>query len=288
MHSTTDYAQQLQNIEQTGLVVMRDVSRFSAYHTEIVCPHMALMIVERGSTRVLYDMQEKTQRQYDIACLLPGHLLNPMESSDDFKASIVVLSHQLYKNLQFHVFSHDYNKFNFAPISPLTPEQAENMLTVIHQLEIVAGHTEEELPHRYKMLLSLLAVGYEYLNLYRRRQDLQWADNRHVDLLNRFCDLVVDHYRESREVKYYAALLNLTPKYFSKVIASLTGGQSPADWINQYVASQAKHIISTQHLSVKETAYRLGFSESASFCRFFKRITGLTPQEYKNKKQEIL
>lgn len=282
MYSTTDYTPQLRDIEQTDIVVMRDVSRFSAYHTDIVCPRMALMIIEQGSTRVLYDMQEKRQSLNEIACLMPGHLLHPIESSDDFRATIVVLSHRLLQDLQFHIFSHDYNKFNLAPISPLTAVQAGRMLAITEQLETIAKHTEAELPHRYRMLLSLLAVGYEYLNFYRREQDRQWADNRYAGLLNRFCDLVVSHYRESREVKFYADKLHLTPKYFSKVFVSLTGGQSPTEWIDQYVAAQAKRIISTQQLTVKETAYRLGFTESASFCRFFKRVTGLTPQEYKN------
>ena len=35
--------------------------------------------------------------------------------------------------------------------------------------------------------------------------------------------------------------------------------------------------------TVKETAYQLGFSATASFCRYFKRATGIYPQEYKER-----
>ncbi|MBQ1858726.1 MAG: helix-turn-helix transcriptional regulator [Paludibacteraceae bacterium] len=34
--------------------------------------------------------------------------------------------------------------------------------------------------------------------------------------------------------------------------------------------------------AVKATAYQLGFSEPASFCRFFKRVTGTTPQQFRS------
>jgi AraC-like DNA-binding protein len=80
-------------------------------------------------------------------------------------------------------------------------------------------------------------------------------------------------------VKYYAALMNLSPKYFSKIITE-AAGMSPADWIEQYVVAQAKLMLHTQPMTVKETAYRLGFDESASFCRFFKRVAGVTPREF--------
>ena len=33
--------------------------------------------------------------------------------------------------------------------------------------------------------------------------------------------------------------------------------------------------------TIKETAYQLGFPTTANFCRYFKRVTGIYPQEYK-------
>ncbi len=281
MKSTVEYAAQLHAIEEHGVIVMRDISQFSIRHEDFVCPHMTLMLCTSGIARSLYDMREVSQRTYDLSCVLPGHIIHPMENSEDFRSTIIVLSHRIYKDLQFHTFSHDYEKFNLAPICSLSEEQTHQMLALTEQLEKTAAFTEEELPHRFNMMLSILAIGYEYLNYYRREQDIAWQSNRNAAMLSTFCDLVVTHYRESREVKYYAELMHLTPKYFSKIISTLTGGQSPADWIEQYVAAQAKHILRTQPVTIKEAAYRLGFTESASFCRFFKRVTGLTPQEYK-------
>lgn len=133
----------------------------------------------------------------------------------------------------------------------------------------------------------IVAVGYEFLNYYRREQDKQWTENRNTEIYNRFCDLVVKHYRESREIKYYANLMNLTPKYLSKVIRAATGGLNPGEWIAQYVTAQAKRLIETRATqTLQETAYLLGFSEPSSFYRYFKRVTGMTAKQYREKREK--
>ena len=134
------------------------------------------------------------------------------------------------------------------------------------------------------MLLSQLAVGLEFINYYRREQDKEWAENRSAKIYTQFCDLVVERYRESRNVNYYAELLGYDARYFSKVFRQFSGGLSPLEWIQQYVATQAKYIMDAQpKQTVKETAYQLGFPNTANFCRYFKRATGIYPQEYKER-----
>lgn len=157
------------------------------------------------------------------------------------------------------------------------------LLSIVNQLIVIANHTDEEMPHRYHTLLAQLAVGYEFLSYYRHEQDRQWMSKRHAEIFSRFCDLVVNNYRVSREVKYYAGLLNLTPKYLSKVIRAATYGLTPVKWIEQYVTAQAKRLIETHATpTLQETAYMLGFSEPTSFYRYFKRVTGMTAKEYRD------
>ena len=102
---------------------------------------------------------------------------------------------------------------------------------------------------------------------------------------------MVEHYRENRNVKFYAKLMGYDPRYFSKVFRRYSNGLSPLEWIQQYVATQAKLIMDMDpKQTVKETAYQLGFPTTANFCRYFKRAIGIYPQEYKlrNKSGESL
>ncbi len=273
----------LQSVEQSDILIVREMPRFFGYNEDFVFPHIILTLILSGSARAMYDMQVITHHKNDMTIILPGHIMHPLDCTDDFAYTMLFISPKMLDDLRFQTFSHDHEKFNYAPICSLTDEQAAHLLAIVDQLSIIASHTEEELPHRYQTLLAQLAVGYEFLNYYRRDQDRQWAENRHTDILNRFCDLVVKHYRESREVKYYAHLLNLTPKHLSKVIRMTTNGLSPVKWIEQYVVAQAKRLIETRATpTLQETAYLLGFSEPTSFYRFFKRVAGVTAKQYRD------
>lgn len=258
---------------------MRNITRFGALGQETIWPYATFVLFHSGTTRAMYDMQELIHGPNDIACVMPGHMHCPLECSEDCNVTIFVLSQGLHKALTFHSFTYDAVKYHFAPLCHLTPEQAQHMMALTDQVEIIANHTEAELPHRKEMLVAILSVGHEFLNLYRREQDKEWEQQRDAQLLSRFSELVVEHFRESREVKFYAKLLNLSPKHFSKTITD-AAGMSPSEWIEQYVVAQAKLMLLTQPMTVKETAYRLGFDESASFCRFFKRVAGVTPREF--------
>ena len=274
--------QLIKDIEQSGILIVREMQRFFNYNEDFVFPHIILTLCLSGSARAKYDMRVITHRKNDLSIIIPGHIMHPMDCTDDFTYAVLFISPKMFDDLRIHTFSHDYGKFNYAPVCSLTDEQAAHLLTIVDQLIVIANHTEEELPHRHQALLAQLAVGYEFLNYYRREQDKQWTENRQVELFNRFCDLVVKHYRESREIKYYADLLNLTPKYLSKVIRT-AAGISPVEWIEQYVTAQAKRLIESHATpTLQETAYLLGFSEPTSFYRYFKRVTGMTAKQYRD------
>ena len=273
----------LQSIEQTDILIVREMPRFFGYNEDFVFPHIILTLILSGSARAMYDMRLFTNHKNDLTIILPGHVMHPLECSDDFTYALLFISPKMLDDLRFHTFSHDYEKFNSAPFCSLTDEQAAHLLAIVDQLAIIANHTERELPHRYQALLAQLAVGYEFLNYYRRDQDRQWAENRYADTFKRFCDLVVKHYRESREVQYYADLLELTPKHLSKVIRTATNGLSPVKWIEQYVTAQAKRLIETRSTqTLQEIAYMLGFTEPTAFYRYFKRATGMTAKQYRD------
>lgn len=273
----------LQSIGQTDILIVRKMPQFFGYDKDYVFPHIILTLILSGSARAMYDMRVITHHKNDLTIILPGHIMHPLGCTDDFTYALLFISPKMLDDLRFYTFSHDHEKFNYAPSCSLTDEQAAHLLAIVDQLDIIANHTDEEMPHRYQTLLAQLAVGYEFLNYYRRNQDRQWTENRHTDIFNRFCDLVIKHYRESREVKYYADLLNLTPKHLSKVIRTATNGLSPVKWIEQYVTAQAKRLIETRATqTLQETAYMLGFTEPTSFYRYFKRVTGMTAKQYRD------
>ena len=281
--ATTD--QMLQSVEQNGVYVENEVSGFPTTDEDMMYPHLVVLLCVRGTARVMFDMQELKIEKNDLGLLLPGHVLRQIACSEDYAFARVFISAEMFSELKTHAFSHDSDKFNYTPHCRLTDVQAKRMMALIELLEAIALHDTNDLQLRRQMLLSHMAVGYEFINYYRREQDKQWAESHSATLYTQFCDLVVKHYKENRNVNYYAGLLDYDARYFSKVFRQLSNGMSPLEWIQRYVATQAKHIMDMHpQQTVKETAYQLGFPTTANFCRYFKRATGIYPQEYKRRK----
>jgi AraC-like DNA-binding protein len=250
----------------------------------MVFPHVVVLLCLSGTARIMFDMQEYAIEKNDFGIIMPGHFLRRISCSEDYTFACVLISAAMLSELKAHAFSHDHDKFNYAPICRLTDVQARRVMALNEILGAIASHDTDDLQLRQRMLLSHLAVGFEFINYYRREQDREWMESRSAKLYTQFCDLVVEHYRENRNVNYYADLMGYAPRYFSTVFRQFSGGLSPLEWIQQYVATQAKLIMDTHpEQTVKATALQLGFPTTANFCRYFKRATGIYPQAYKER-----
>ncbi|WP_353116921.1 helix-turn-helix domain-containing protein [Myroides odoratus] len=58
-------------------------------------------------------------------------------------------------------------------------------------------------------------------------------------------------------------------------------GKSALKWINHIVVLQAKSLLRTTDLSVKEVSNQLNFQDPSLFCRYFKQHTGLSPNGFR-------
>jgi len=57
-------------------------------------------------------------------------------------------------------------------------------------------------------------------------------------------------------------------------------GKTAIDQINLYLVEEAKNLLLAPHLSIAETAYKLGFEYPQYFSRLFKKKTGMSPKAY--------
>ncbi len=275
----------LQSVEQNGVCVEQEVRGHSVTGVGMVFPHVMVLLCLRGTACIKFDMLEYAIEKNDLGIIPPGHFLRRLSCSEDYTFSCVLISAAMLNDVKANTFSHDHGKFNYAPICRLTDVQARRVMALNEILGAIASHDTDNLQLRQRMLLSYLAVGLEFINYYRREQDREWAESRSAKLYTQFCDLVVEHYRENRNVNYYADLMGYAPRYFSTVFRQFSGGLSPLEWIQQYVATQAKLIMDTHpEQTVKATALQLGFPTTANFCRYFKRATGIYPQAYKERR----
>lgn len=95
-----------------------------------------------------------------------------------------------------------------------------------------------------------------------------------------FVHLVELHMREHLTVAGYAAALHVTPDRLNTAVRRVTG-RSPADLIHGRLAAEAATLLERSALQISEIAEILGFRDAAYFSRFFKRMTGQSPRDYR-------
>ncbi len=97
-------------------------------------------------------------------------------------------------------------------------------------------------------------------------------------LFNLFMRLMERDYKLSRDVNYYASQMNITPKYLTTIVRLVTD-HTPKAIIDQYVILQIKTQLRRTPQSVKEIAWEYHFADASFFCRYYKKHTGVTPQQ---------
>lgn len=268
-------------IEKKEVAVIRNVHGFPVYDRDIISPYLMLFICHSGSSRALYDMQEVVFRPNEVAMILPNHIIRPIDSSPDYSITIIMHSFAFEQDMTQRRMTHDRTKFHKTPACRLTDEEMAQYMKAVELLEIISNTSASRFPHRHEMLLSQTDIMTEMLDACRREMDekILKKDNQYA-IFNEFCNLLAMNYRQQHEVAFYAEKAHLTTRHFSVVIKNVVG-ISASDYIEQYLVTQAKNLLSSRpDLSVQQVSDHLGYADSPSFCRFFKRHTALTPSAY--------
>ena len=80
-----------------------------------------------------------------------------------------------------------------------------------------------------------------------------------------------------------AQRVSLSPFYFSRVFKKETG-YTLREYLTNTRINAARFYLRSTELSLKEITYRCGYGSDSTFCTTFKRITGMTPLEYRNQR----
>ncbi len=129
--------------------------------------------------------------------------------------------------------------------------------------------------------LKAFFIGFhEYLQRNPQYRPDDVKSYRVRELFNRFMMLMERDYKQSRDVNYYANLMNITSKYLTNIVHQVTG-HTPKTIIDQYVILQLKMQLKRSGQSIKEMAWEYHFTDVSFFCRYIKKHTGLTPQQLK-------
>ena len=270
-------------IEERGIIMVDYHSSMFVNNEEYISPYSVIALCHKGCLDCEYDLKPVAFHSQDIAIMRPGHVIKNISASADYSVQLIITSSSSLnsirqQHLNHHLATHKF--FDIQPCQHLTNEQYRQVRDAFSLIRtacnIVGVHRSELISSTFHTLMVLLSS-------FRQEQIMEQHSAGYL-LSQQFNEAVIEHYRRSREVGFYARMFHLSPKYFSTLIKQETG-ISASEWIDRYVVLQSKALLERQrNLSIRQIAEQMGFSEQASFSRFFKKQTGFSPTEYRNKK----
>ncbi len=276
------YRQLMQGEMHDDIIVVEDHQRMPYLGEEYLTNYLYMGLCLSGYSKGQYDYQDYHFKAGDICWLLPNHVMRHDEVSDDYGVLSVFINLSYYQKLSSQgLLPRHYYPFSVTSIS-LNPQQFELMLNGYRMIGKLASFDHPLRDELICKMCDMLAIlGDEFI--LQNSPAIKKTQKHFIQLFENFYTAILQHYRESREVAYYARLLSLTPKYFATAIKETTG-QSASQWINNYVIIQAKWMLQHEHhKTMQQIASQLGFSEQASFSRFFKFHQGMSPTAFREK-----
>lgn len=102
----------------------------------------------------------------------------------------------------------------------------------------------------------------------------------HLVLIKNFLSLVDQNFKELHLPKEYAELLFVTPNHLNSVCKEYLGTQA-GEVIRNRIMLEAKRLLILPDWTISQVAYDLSFNDNSYFTKFFKKVEGKTPEEFR-------
>jgi len=109
----------------------------------------------------------------------------------------------------------------------------------------------------------------------------------HADAIIMKCQLwIAEHYEVDSPVKRVTEFSGLKQRTFKRRFRVATG-YSPLEYIQTLRIEEARYLLENNDMSTELVGAEVGYEDSASFRRLFKRMTGVTPAKYRRRFQNV-
>lgn len=247
-----------------------------------------IMLCERGFIEITLNSHRYTMHSGDMAFIVFDIVAVPIRTSDDFMARFIAIDFDVAQYIFFLITSNRFWEYIYStPVFTLNDElyrTATRWFSLINWLSAnCAEATAEKALHNE--MENFMLVMAEHVESHYGVLGTNPMKNRAWMIANDFLGLINRYYTHHHDVAFYAAKLNISPNYLN-IITKRILGISAKEQINIQLGLVVKMLLDTTDLTVKEIAQRLHYDDPSYLCRIFRKQTGLSPLQYRNKHQQ--
>jgi len=257
--------------------------------------------IEGGMIMNLYKISYKSnftgrfkygQHFYDFneggMCFVsPNQVILVDETEQDYGGFSLMIHPDFLRNYPLGKQIKNYGFFSYtsAEALHLSEKEKESIFGVIKMIEDELALPIDQFSQ--DVIVAQIELLLHYSNRYYTRQFITRKAANH-DLLTRLDILLTEHFdtRKAKEnglptVQDVAAQLQVSQRYLSDMLRSLTGQNAQQHIHNKLIEKAKEILLSSSNLSVAEIAYQLGFEHPQSFNKLFKQKTNQSPVAFR-------
>ncbi len=237
-------------------------------------------LIKKGNLHTIINLKERFVNSGFLVFVTPGTIVDPISIEkteiDGMALSPDILRLALHDNLPELLNGHI--KDGLLEIS-----ETDTLLfdRLYHTLSLlVNAHPDNQEAH--------LGMAATIIHSFNRVFSLNEATvgskstTTSQTIFDRFIELVNQHCLQQHQLNFYAERMCITERYLGTVVRQ-TSGATAKEWIDKAIVTAAKVMLRHSNKQVVQISDSLNFPTPSFFCKYFKRLTGQTPQEYRNK-----
>jgi len=205
--------------------------------------------------------------------VMQGEVASLLRQSKNIKGYYIIFHDKILQ--QFKDQSYFIKLFTVAPIIQLHSNDSKFLEQVckliIQELDMPKPDEQIVLYLFQSLLLKLL-----------KSSELKKGLSRQFDIAISFRELVYKHYSEHYSINDYAKLLQISSNYLNRCIQNVWN-KSAKQFTQEFIIIQSQKYLQDFSEPISGIAYQLNFSDPSYFGRLFKKIVGISPQEYRSR-----
>ena len=256
------------------LLILKNASYKNSINEPRKVDVTTFILMDKGESRAIVEGKEYQLQAPCLAVVMPNQTYCLLEASDDLEVRAIIMSNNFTLNL---MSSNLNNMILENPVIDISSDIVSfntyyNVLLHTVRSSFKSSHLES-VKHLTMSMLYFYARKLEHLEKDKKKREI---------VFDRFCDDVRKFYKTNRSIPFYSGRLAVSSKYLNDIVKEKTG-ITANEYIDRQTIIECKALLSSTDMSILKISLMMHFPSYSVFGKFFKRMTGMTPTEYREK-----
>ncbi len=239
----------------------------------------SLTFYTKGESKQLVDFQWYPVQKNTLV-YQSKEQINAYHFTKDIEGFCILFSQEYFEkcfgNLPKEVIFRLFSPHLYSPILQIPMSSDFDMYLSLLFKEFYAEHKF----NTEAIIDSLFTIVLTKAEQLKQTQTFYQKDDQKLELFSKFNSLLYESYRTTRNADFYAQELGITYKHLNVICKELIT-KTAKQFIDDFIILEAKRKLINSQIKSNELAYEMGFDEPTNFTKYFKKLTGLTPNSFK-------